>query len=64
MCMYVLFVAERGLGRGRCGVRGSVATDVCVGRLDMGKRVTVCVGSWHACKMPWTRMWWRLSWWM
>jgi len=43
------------------GGGGSVGSDVCVGRLDMGKRVIVCVGSWQACKMPGTRMCWGLS---
>ena len=50
-------------GRGRWGVKGSVGSDVCVGRLNVGKRVIVCVGSWEDCKMPGTRMCWRLSWW-
>ena len=56
-------MAERGLERGWWGVKGSVGSDVCVGVLDVGKRVIVCVGSWQDCRMPGTRMCWRLSWW-
>ena len=56
-------MAERGLGRGRWGLKGSVGSVVCVCVLDMGKRVIVCVGSWHDCKMPGMRMCWRLSRW-
>ena len=63
MCIRVLSVAERGLGRGQWEVGDSVGSDVCVGRLDVGKRVVVCMGSWQACKMPGMIMCWRLSWW-
>ncbi len=56
-------MAERKHGRGRWGVKGSVGSDVCVGRLDMGKRVIVGAGSWQDCNMPGTRMRWRLSRW-
>ncbi len=45
MCMQVLFVVGRGLGRERCGVEGSVRSGVCVGMLAVGKRAIVCVGS-------------------
>ena len=55
---------ERKLGRGRWGVKGSVGSDVCVGGLDEGERVMVCVGSWQDFKMSGMRMCWRLSWWM
>jgi hypothetical protein len=58
-----IFLAGRGLGRGRCGVDGSVGGIVFAGRLDAGNRLIVCVGSWHACRMPGTRMCWRLSRW-
>jgi len=56
-------VAERKLGRGRWGVKGSVGSDVCVGGLDVGKRLIVCVVSWQDCKVPWTRMCGMLSRW-
>jgi len=60
--MWWLFVAEPKYGRGRWGVEGAVGNDVCVGRLDVGKRVIVYVGSWQDCKMPITIMCTILSW--
>ena len=34
------------------GVKGSVGSDVCVSRLDMGKRVIVCVGLGRIVRYP------------
>ena len=48
-------------GRGRGGVKGSVRDAGIVSELDVGKRVIACVGFWQGCKMPGTRMCWRLS---